>query len=95
MTGGSLKIQFKGPAGLVGLCAACATWLDAAVSGDVTITLVTAGGVDEAPDAAALSPERTAGGSGVYRGWYVAAVAAVLLSVVGASGWYLKRRRSE
>ena len=94
VTGGSLKIQFKGPAGLVGLCAACATWLDAAVSGDVTITLASLGGLDQAPDAA-LSPVRTSPGSGVYTGWYVAAVAAVLLSVVGASGWYLKRRRSE
>jgi len=90
--GGSLSIQFKGPAGLVGVCTACATWLGSAVTGNVTITLApSVGGVAEAPDAATVSSAKAAGGSGVDRGWYVATAS---LLVVAAGAWYMRRRRS-
>jgi MYXO-CTERM domain-containing protein len=86
---GSLNIQFNGPAGLVGVCTACATWLGSAVTGDVTITLVPApvGGVAEQPDVATLPSA-----SGRDHGPYILGGAVVLLIAAGAAGW--RKRRS-
>ena len=47
--GDPITVEFWGPPGLVGPCPGCATWLDGAVSGDVTVTAVCAPGTD--PDA--------------------------------------------
>ncbi|HYM14463.1 MAG TPA: hypothetical protein VEZ14_02775 [Dehalococcoidia bacterium] len=92
---GTLMIQFRGPPGLAGLCAACATWLDGAVMGDVTITQATSvGGVAEAPDAATLAQVRSSsGGSGSGIAWYAGVGGAVALMLAASAGWYLTRRR--
>ncbi|HYM15924.1 MAG TPA: hypothetical protein VEZ14_10215 [Dehalococcoidia bacterium] len=93
---GSLLIQFKGPPGLPpGLCAACATWLDGSVMGDVTISLVpSVGGIAQAPDVAALAPvSRTASGtnSRLFVGGGIAA--AVLAVFVVAGAWVVRCRQ--
>jgi hypothetical protein len=92
---GVLTMFFQGPAALIGVCAACATWLDGAVTGDVTVTAASSassvGGIAQAPDLAAPAPVARAGGAGVDRGWYAGGGVFFLLALTGG-GWYVRRR---
>jgi hypothetical protein len=91
--GSTVSIKFMGPAGLIGPCAGCVTWLGSSATGDATI-LASVGGVAESPDAAALPPAATGMSSGTdYMPWAGGGVGAALLVAVAAAAWYVRRRQ--
>ena len=91
---GTLTMFFRGPAALLGVCAGCATWLDGAVTSDVTVSLAASvGGIAAAPDTATLPAARASGGSSVDERWYGGVAGIALLLVIGAGARYARRRR--